>query len=491
VYWTVSRRIVFGFMLILALLIGLAALGFVALRQTRGAFELALTQERNTLVAALNAESLSREANIGFLRYLLHSDPKWQQAHDSAAAGSRTAFERLRDEAPTGQLRAVWSRALTLRDQWDEAARAAIQASRAGDRAEAVRIHETRGLPVRLQLRGVVDEGLALADDETEAAVEAASAASSRSAGLLVAGAVAALLIGVISALLLNRAVSRPLHETTAVLASSAAQILSATTQQAASATESLAAVTETMTTVDEITRTADEATQRAREMADAARHAAEIGASGRQAVHDSTTAMERVSEQAQSISSSILVLAEQAQSIGDMMVTVNEIAEQTNLLALNAAIEAARAGEQGRGFAVVAGEVRNLAEQSKAATMQVRQILSEIQRATSAAVITTEEGTRRVASGTEQIITAGDTIRALADAVVQAAQTSAQIVASAGQQAAGMQQIRHAISHIHEATQQTVASTRQAELAAHDLNRLGGKLVELVGNHMGRESSV
>ena len=482
-YWTVSRRIVAGFLLILVLLIGLAAMGFVALRQTRSAFETALAQERNTLVAALNAESLSREANVAFLRYLLHNDPRWQQSHDSASAASRIAFEGLREGAQSAQLREVWSRALTLGEQWDEAARAAIGAHRGGDRAEALRIQETRGLPVRLQLRNVVDEALAMTEDETTAAVAAASATARRRASMLVTGAVVALLLGVISALLLNRAVSGPLHETTAVLASSAAQILSATTEQASGATQSMAAVTETMTTVDEVVRTAEEATHRAHEMADSARHAADTGAAGRKAVQDSKTAMARVSEQAQSISDSILVLAEQAQSIGDMMITLNDIADQTNLLALNAAIEAARAGEQGRGFAVVAGEVRNLAEQSKAATVHVRQILSEIQRATSAAVISTEEGTRRVASGARQISAAGDTISALADAVAQAAQTSAQIVASAGQQAAGMQQIRQAINHIHEATQQSVASTRQAELAAHDLNRLGSKLIELVGN--------
>jgi methyl-accepting chemotaxis protein len=58
----------------------------------------------------------------------------------------------------------------------------------------------------------------------------------------------------------------------------------------------------------------------------------------------------------------------------------------------------------------------------------------------------------------------------------------TAQIVASAGQQAAGMSQIRQAMANIHQATQQTLASTRQAEHAAQDLNELGGRLLELVG---------
>ena len=94
-------------------------------------------------------------------------------------------------------------------------------------------------------------------------------------------------------------------------------------------------------------------------------------------------------------IAEHILALSEQTQQIGEIIAAVNDLADQSNLLALNAAIEASRAGEQGRGFAVVAHEIRSLAEQSKAATAQVRTILSDIQRATNAAVMATEQGTK------------------------------------------------------------------------------------------------
>jgi len=407
------------------------------------------------------------------------------RSRDSTLAVARGLVEQLRDATQTPEGRTLWIEALAALARWEEASRASMAAARAGRQAEAMRIRDQEATPARDAMRERMRAGIDRAERRTEDAVLAATAAAGRMRMLLLLGAALALIVGTISAVLLNRAVSGPLKETTGVLASSAAEILAATTQQAAGATESSAAVAETVTTVEEVTQTAEQATQRARAVADSSQRAAEIGKAGRRAVEESVTGMTGVKEQVESIAGSILALAEQAQAIGEIIASVNDIAEQTNLLALNAAVEAARAGEQGRGFAVVAGEVKSLAEQSKKATIEVRRILGEIQRATSSAVMTTEQGTKQVAATTKQVTEAGETIRALTDAVAEAAQAAAQIVASAGQQAAGMTQIRQAIGNIHEATQQNLASTKQAERAAQDLNALGTKLLDLVsGNH-------
>lgn len=66
----------------------------------------------------------------------------------------------------------------------------------------------------------------------------------------------------------------------------------------------------------------------------------------------------------------------EEMQSIVEL---INGITSQTNLLALNASIEAQRAGEAGRGFAVVAKEITEMANQTKDATVHIRQLIGNI----------------------------------------------------------------------------------------------------------------
>jgi methyl-accepting chemotaxis protein len=267
-------------------------------------------------------------------------------------------------------------------------------------------------------------------------------------------------------------------------LASTTAQILAGTSQQASGAEQQAAAVAETVTTVDEVLQTSEQASQRARAVADASQRSVDVGKAGRRAIDESMAAMATVKEQTEASAESILALAEQAQAIADIIATVNDIAEQTNLLALNAAIEASRAGEHGLGFGVVAAEVKALASQSKKATAQVRQILGEIQKATNGAVLATEEGTKSVQATAKVIAQAGETIRSLAETIAEASQAAAQIAASANQQSAGMAQIHQAMRNIKQVTTQNLASTKQADQAARDLNLLGTKLKGLLGAH-------
>ncbi|PQV64212.1 Methyl-accepting chemotaxis protein [Abditibacterium utsteinense] len=267
------------------------------------------------------------------------------------------------------------------------------------------------------------------------------------------------------------------LGKAASLLSSSASQIASASVQMAAGAAQTSTAVVETTATVGEIRQTAQVASQEADFVAKRAQNAAQTAQSGREATDAASDGMNRIREQMDSIAASMVRLSEQSQAIGEIIASVDDLTQQSNLLAVNAAIEAAKAGERGKGFAVVAQEVKSLSEQSKQATTQVRTILSDIQKATGAAVMATEQGTKSVESGMVQSTQAGGSIRALAQSVTEAAQSASQISIASQEQLIGMEQVAQAMDSIKSASVQNVESARGLEGAARELTALGGRL--------------
>jgi methyl-accepting chemotaxis protein len=214
------------------------------------------------------------------------------------------------------------------------------------------------------------------------------------------------------------------------------------------------------------------------------ARRAAEIAAQGLGTVESSVSGMQELRSRVETIAEHILALSKQTQQVGEIIKSVEDLADQSNLLAVNAAIEASRAGEQGRGFAVVAQEVRSLAERSKAATVQVRTMLTDIQHATNAAVMATEQGTRGAEEGARLVEQAGLAIRQLDETIRHSAEAAQQIAASVGQQGAGMDQIAVAMASINQSTLETDAGTRQLQRTAESMNELAQRLSGLLARY-------
>jgi methyl-accepting chemotaxis protein len=265
------------------------------------------------------------------------------------------------------------------------------------------------------------------------------------------------------------------------VLGTTANQVSASTTQLASSAVQTATAVTETTTTVEEVRQTAQVASQKAKSVSESAVKTAQISQNSKKVTEESIEGMQRIQQHVNAIADSMMRLSEQTQAIGQIIATVEDLSAQSNLLAVNAAIEAAKAGEQGRGFAVVAQEVRSLAEQSKQATNQVRTILNDIQKATAAAVMATEQGSKAVEEGVRQFSQAGQSIQILSASVSEATQAATQIAASSQQQLVGVDQVATAMENVKQASAQNVASAKQLESAAHGLNDLGQSLKQLV----------
>jgi methyl-accepting chemotaxis protein len=280
------------------------------------------------------------------------------------------------------------------------------------------------------------------------------------------------------------RELNTEIREMVNLLATSAGEIMTTVSEFASSSSETASAISETNATVQEVRQTTDLTSLKAKHVYETAQKAVNVARAGMKSVDDSISGMHGIQERMGFIAERIVNLSEQSQAIGDIIATVNDLAEQSNLLAVNAAIEAAKAGEHGKGFAVVAQEVKNLATQSKQATAQVRGILGDIQKATTAAVLATEQGSKSVEAGMKQSSEAGEAIRLLSASIEESSNSTLQIVTSTQEQAIGMDQIATAIQSINQASNQNVEGSRQIETATRSIYDMNQKLKQLVSRY-------
>lgn len=176
-----------------------------------------------------------------------------------------------------------------------------------------------------------------------------------------------------------------------------------------------------------------------------------------------------------------VRTLADRADMIGQVVGLITAVAGQTNLLALNATIEAARAGEAGKGFAVVASEVKALAQQTAAATTEIRKQISQVQEATIQAVdaIGSINGTIG-----EMSVIAGK----IAAAVVQQGTATARIAAGTQENYASAQGVANNISGVSESARHAGAT---AETVLSAANNVSCQVEELRGAAQGFVSGV
>jgi len=480
---TISKKIVGGYAVVIALLVIVTVLAFYSLKVIQGAYSQFIDVNERLIDGSNELRFEVRNQIAHYRAILLYPDEqkKYVDELEEDYKKFNAVVEEMRKRVITDEGRKMLDEIADLQVKHEQAQEKVVALAKRGKHAEAVAlgIKEVRPLTYKIieKAEGFRERKIKLGA-EGRAEVTATAKRLSTVMGIIsFLGLVSGLAIGYY----LTRSITRQLRESIAQLSSSSAEILAMTTQIASSAAETATSTSETTTTVEEVKQTAQLSSQKAKYVSESSQKTMQISQSGKKSVDESIEAMNRIREQMGAIAESIARLSEQSQAIGEIIATVNDLAEQSNLLAVNAAIEAAKAGEQGKGFVVVAQEVKSLAAQSKQATTQVRTILSDTQKATSAAVMATEQGSKAVEAGVKQSTEAVESFRMLADSITESAQAAIQIAASSQQQLVGMEQIASAMENIKQATEQNVAGTKQAETAAQSLHELGNKLKRLI----------
>jgi len=277
--------------------------------------------------------------------------------------------------------------------------------------------------------------------------------------------------------------------EAVAATASAANQISSSTEEMAAGAQEQSSQATEVAGAVEEMTKTIYETTKNTGQATEASKNAGKSAKEGGHVVEETIHGMNRIAEVVKQSAATVQELGKSSDQIGEIVQVIDDIADQTNLLALNAAIEAARAGEQGRGFAVVADEVRKLAERTTKATKEIATMIKQIQKDTSGAVESMQQGTVEVEAGKLLAEKAGTSLREIIHGAEQVVDIVTQVAAASEEQSSAAEQISKNIESISSVTQQSASGIQQIAHASEDLNRLTLNLQELVARFKVDES--
>jgi methyl-accepting chemotaxis protein len=271
------------------------------------------------------------------------------------------------------------------------------------------------------------------------------------------------------------------LREAALTLDGRSGDILGSVTRQAAMAAQQAAAINETSTTASEIAQTSRQATQHADSVIEMTRRSDDLSQEGLQTVEEAVKASASLGEQVNKIAATMSGLSDRTLQVGEIIASVKDLAEQSNLLALNASIEASKAGEHGRGFAVVAMEMRNLAEQSRQAAVQIRAILQEIQRSTRDAAAATDEGAKRATAAMGLARSAGEAIEGIALVIRESAVAARQIANNTRQQTIGVDQMVAAISELSQAINESAEGTRSIEQGTAALSAISKQLAAAV----------
>lgn len=173
----------------------------------------------------------------------------------------------------------------------------------------------------------------------------------------------------------------------------------------------------------------------------------------------------------AKTVTEQMNLLGQAALEIGKVTESIGEISAQTNLLALNATIEAARAGTAGKGFSVVANELKALAQQTTAATEDIKIRIASVQSFASTGV----EAIDQISSVIGEIT---EIVSCIAAAIEQQATVTKDISRNIAEASSGVQDVNHQVAQSSVVTQGIAVDVAEVDVAA-GVMATGGRHVE------------
>lgn len=462
VKFTVGRKLWFGFMSVVIIMIVIGVVGFLSLKNVNTKYDFLINDRMHKVILLEEQRSDENDLAKNIRGYMLYGSQSYIKELEKAQQRIAERFNELDQTLKSSTMQDSLVAIREASTEYDKVLQNILDQKRVGNNEGALAVG-MRGAKYQESISDNINSMVDFQRQQQEK-LEKEVANYTKSASILMGVLIA---LGIIGSIIITAVISRlirvPVSQMTAALAEvsagnfaleevkiknkdeigdmsttlnqmvadlrgifdrsqNSALLLAAQSEQlSASAEESLAAsemvaeiseknlqtsemqstiVNQSTVAMGEMVTAIDVITQDNEEMLNSSEDVARLVKEGSALMGVTTDQMTNISQTIGDSMNTINEMAEHTESIRSVTSMITAIAEQTNLLALNAAIEAARAGEHGKGFAVVAEEVRNLAEQSKQSTQEIGRMIDTIINDVTQVVSSTAEGRKRIEEG-------------------------------------------------------------------------------------------
>ena len=250
-----------------------------------------------------------------------------------------------------------------------------------------------------------------------------------------------------------------------------------ATRQSAANSQNQSAAVKEIVATMQDSTELANNIGERIKEVNSLAEQSRDAVISGNEALQKNVSELQNIKNTNMLTIDGIKELNSKINGIWDIVSIINNVADKTKIIAFNAELEASNSGEAGKNFHVVATEIRRLSDNIIDSIKEIREIITEIQKASDALIHDSEKGTLQIDSGYESAVSLETKFESIMQSSISTADSSSQIMSNVDQLTGASEQIFITLQEIAKGIESFTQNTASISTASQTVKEIASRL--------------
>ncbi len=250
-----------------------------------------------------------------------------------------------------------------------------------------------------------------------------------------------------------------------------------ATRHSAENSQNQSAAVKEIVATMHDSTELANNIGERIKEVNALAEQSRDAVICGNKALQENVNGLQNIKNTNMLTIDGIKELNNKINGIWDIISIINNVADKTKIIAFNAELEAANSGEAGKNFHVVAAEIRRLSDNIIDSIKEIREIITEIQKASEMLIQDSEKGTIQIDYGCDSARALEKEFESIMHSSNTTAESSRQILNNVEQLTGASEQIFITLQEIAKGIESFSQNTSSISSASESVKEIASQL--------------